>query len=281
MTFLGMYSPLWRAGATISTRFALLSRSALSTAMHRGTVPRITKLLATQPRLLHIPVVAPTHVVALNNLTNIPGSVKEVRRVGRGGSSGRGGTSGRGSKGQKARAGNGKPRRGFEGGQTPIHRAFPKRGFTNNFQKDYQILNLDKLQHWVRIGRLDSSKTITMKDLKDAGCVKNIKDGIKLLSQGYEHFDTKVQIEVSKASPGAIASIERAGGRVTCVYYNRLGLRALLYPHKFIELPKFAKPTNGKILAWYSDPQNRGYLVPPDVPLEPIVLPPKDTNSTV
>ncbi|RKP39166.1 ribosomal protein L18e/L15P [Dimargaris cristalligena] len=237
--------------------------------------------LVPHPRSLSTTHVAPPTVkIGLHNISHVPGSVKQVKRLGRGGSSGHGGTSGRGHKGQKARSGNGKPRRGFEGGQTPFHQLFPKRGFTNIFKKHYQVLNLDRLQHWIRTGRIDPTQVITMKVLKDSRCVTCIKDGVKLLSQGHEHFDTKVTIEVSKASRGAMASIERAGGKVTNVFHNRLAMRALLLPHKFAVLPKFAKPNHPKELAWYSDVENRGYLAPADAKPTTIVIEPKSLTDT-
>ncbi|KAJ1928313.1 YmL10 [Tieghemiomyces parasiticus] len=228
-------------------------------------------IASAQRRHITVPATLPRMRIGLHNLAPNAGSTKQVKRLGRGGSSGHGGTCGRGHKGQKARSGNGKPRRGFEGGQTPIHMLFPKRGFTNIFKKEYQVLNLDRLQHWVRLGRLDPTQPITMKHLQATRCVNNIKDGVKLLSQGYEHFKTKLTIEVSKASPGAMAAIEAAGGQVTCVYHNTLAMRALLHPEKFDKLPKFALPTNHKVLAWYSDPKNRGYLAPRDK-FEPIEI---------
>ncbi|KAJ1982275.1 YmL10 [Dimargaris xerosporica] len=253
-----------------------LPRSALL--RHLGAAwPQARKPCTLRPSQAPITTVAvpPPTKITLSDLAPNAGAVKNRRRVGRGPRSGRGGTCGRGTKGQKARAGNSKPARGFEGGQTPIHRLFPKRGFNNAFKKDYQILNLDRLQHWIRLGRIDPAQTITMKVLKDTRCVTNIKDGVKLLAQGHEHFDTKLALEVSKASPAAMAAIEKCGGKITCVYHNRLALRALLYPHKFTKIPKFAKPTDLEVLAWYSNPNNRGYLAPVDAIPEPITIIPK------
>ncbi|CAG8798296.1 20090_t:CDS:2, partial [Gigaspora rosea] len=118
----------------------------------------------------------------LGNLSDNPGATKQRKRVGRGPASGHGKTCGRGQKGQKARGGNGKPRRGFEGGQTSISVAFPKRGFHNRNEKTYAPLNLDRLQHWINTGRIDPSQTITMKHLLDTRCVHGVKDGVKLLA---------------------------------------------------------------------------------------------------
>ena len=123
--------------------------------------------------------------------------------MGRGQGSGRGGTSGKGHKGQKARSGNGKPKPGFEGGQTPLVKLFPKRGFVNacvrlqlvvrnrdinlynhSNAKEYAPVNLDRIQYWIEQGRLTSSpeKPITARELLLSGCVHDIHDGIKLLS---------------------------------------------------------------------------------------------------
>ena len=129
-------------------------------------------------------------------------SIKKQKRLGRGPSSGRGGTSTRGHKGQSSRSGNGKPRPGFEGGQTPITRRFPKRGFYNQCvyaylarssplisilsnTKEWAPVNLDRLQHWIDQGRIlpTSSKAnpITAKHLIESKCIHNVKDGVKLL----------------------------------------------------------------------------------------------------
>lgn len=119
-------------------------------------------------------------------------------RVGRGPGTGKGKTSGRGHGGQKARTGNTKPRRGFEGGQTTIFKRIPKRGFSNSayatalflscalmqacrFLKDYAPLNLGRLQHWINQERLPTDRVITMKHLVDSGCVTDVRDGVKLL----------------------------------------------------------------------------------------------------
>ncbi|KAJ1680327.1 YmL10 [Spiromyces aspiralis] len=186
------------------------------------------------------------------------GEFRGKRRLGRGYGSGHGRTCGRGTKGQKARTGNGKPVPGFEGGQTPIHRLYPKRGFKNK-QRDLQPLNLDKLQHWIDTERIDPSKTITLKELYDSNIV-NFKDGVVLLGDGARYFKSKVTIEVTKASKSAIQRVEELGGRLTCVYHNPLAMRALLHPEKFAVIPKFAEPTNAKLREWYMNPENRGYL---------------------
>ncbi|KAL7749794.1 YmL10 [Sorochytrium milnesiophthora] len=197
---------------------------------------------------------------SLNNLRDNPGAVKEHRRVGRGNGSGRGNTCGRGDKGQKSRSGTGKPRVGFEGGQTPISKRFPKRGFTNVHALDYAPLNLNRLQHWIDIGKLDPTKVITMKELCDSRIVHGVKDGVKLLGDGAAYLKTPVNIEVAAASTSAIKAIEKTGGKVTAVYFNKLGMRALLRPHRFNVLPRRAEPTSTKILEYYQNPEHRGYL---------------------
>ncbi|KAI8376481.1 ribosomal protein L18e/L15P [Radiomyces spectabilis] len=199
-------------------------------------------------------------VFHLANLADNPGAVSERTRVGRGPGSGKGKTAGRGHKGQKARSGNGKPTPWFEGGQTPLVKRLPKRGFYNLHGKEYQELNLDRLQHWIRSGRIDSSQPITMKHLLDSRCIHKIEDGVKLLSVGAEEFDIPITIEVSRASQKAIEAIEKAGGKITTRYYNSLGLRAITQPEKFIEIPKFAAPLRKEDIKYYTDFKNRGYL---------------------
>jgi large subunit ribosomal protein L15 len=184
--------------------------------------------------------------VTLNSIRDNPGASKQGRRIGRGIGSGKGKTSGRGHKGQKARSGGG-PRAGFEGGQTPLRLRVPKRGFHNPFSREYQSLNLDRLQEWIDAKRLNPERLITMKDLRDSGAVhRRIRDGIKLLGRGADSFKTPVQLQVSQVSRSAKNAIEATGGSVTTVYYNKLGLRALLRPDWFAKkgrlLPKPARP---------------------------------------
>ncbi|KAL1921228.1 mitochondrial 54S ribosomal protein uL15m [Calcarisporiella thermophila] len=207
----------------------------------------------------------PKTKISLASLADNPGAVSQRTRVGRGPGSGKGKTAGRGHKGQKARGGSWRPSQGFEGGQTPLTNRFPKRGFYNVNHREYQPVNLDRIQHWIDTGRLDPTKPITMKDLLDNRCVHRVKDGIKLLADGAEHFHTPITIEVSRASQKAIEAVERAGGKITCRYYNALGMRVLLHPEKFVRLPKFANPVRKKDIEWYSDPQHRGYLADPAI----------------
>lgn len=124
-------------------------------------------------------------------------------------------------------------------------------------------VNLDKLQLFVDMGRLDASKPITIKELVDSGLVtcSRVKHGIKLLGKGAQHLSSPLTIEVSQASKGAIEAVEAAGGSITSVYHNRLALRALLKPHKFELIPQFARP-NPKKLSYYTSFEKRGYLSP-------------------
>ena len=185
--------------------------------------------------------------VALNTLADNDGATHQRRRVGRGIGSSKGKTAGRGHKGQKARSGGG-PKVGFEGGQTPMRLRIPKRGFHNPFSRDYQPLNLVRLQEWIESGRLDASKVITMKDLRDASVVsRNIRDGVKLLAKGEEDFVlSNIKLEVSQVSKAAKKAVEQRGGSVTTVYYNKLAMRALTKPEWFQkkgrELPRPARP---------------------------------------
>jgi large subunit ribosomal protein L15 len=147
----------------------------------------------------------------LNELSDNPGAVKGRKRVGRGIGSGLGKTSGRGVKGQTSRSG--VRLNGFEGGQMPIHRRMPKRGFTNIFRKDFAEVGLDRIAQAIEAGRLDASKTIDAEALKAAGVIRRVKDGVRLL--GGAEPKTKLTINVAGASRPAIAAVEKAGGSVT------------------------------------------------------------------
>ncbi|KAJ2674820.1 YmL10 [Coemansia spiralis] len=206
-------------------------------------------------------VARPARVLALNDLRDNKGARKIKKRLGRGHGSGLGKTCGRGQKGQKSRSGNSKPGPKFEGGQTPISRVFPKRGFKNPFKRDLQPLNLDKIQHWINTGRLDASKPITLREIHKSNLVR-FKEGVTLLGRGAHVLTTPITIEVTKASKQAIERIEELGGKVVCVYHNRLALRALLHPEKFAVLPKSAQPTTAKLRRLYEDPERRGFLAP-------------------
>ena len=119
----------------------------------------------------------------------------------------------------------------------------PKRGFHNPHKREYQWLNLYKLSSWIRQGRIDPTKLITMKTLRDTGVVGNkIKDGVKLLGAGHAKFNHKIFIEVSSCSELAREAIEKQGGQVQLVYYNKLGLKALMKPWRFEVTPFPARP---------------------------------------
>ena len=187
-------------------------------------------------------------LLGLNTLFN-PNKRKSAKRVGRGIGSGRGKTAGRGHNGQKSRSGT-SGLQGFEGGQTPLAFRTPKRGFYNPFRRTYAPLNLDKLQQWVDLGRLDPSSVITMKHLRDSGAVsRQVHDGVKLLGGGGTRAlrrDTPLHVQVVQCSATARKAIEATGGSVTTVYYNKLGLRALLKPEAFAKkgrlIPRPARP---------------------------------------
>ncbi|KAI0075477.1 ribosomal protein L15 [Panus rudis PR-1116 ss-1] len=199
--------------------------------------------------------------IHLFNLSPAPNSQHAQKRVGRGQGSGRGGTSGRGHKGQKARSGNGKPKAGFEGGQTPITKLFPKRGFVNANAKVYAPINLDRIQHWIDQGRLTSSpeKPITARELLLSGCVHDVHDGIKLLGDGADQLKTPIHITPSRASKSAIKAVEKLGGTVFCKYYNPLALRDCVKGNtEHIQ----AAPTRRTDILWYTEWKNRGYLSP-------------------
>jgi large subunit ribosomal protein L15 len=146
----------------------------------------------------------------LNELADRPGSRKARMRVGRGIGSGKGKTAGRGVKGQKARTG--VRIKGFEGGQMPLHRRLPKRGFTNIFAKNYVVVGLDKIQAAIDTGKLDAKSPITADALKAAGLVRRVKDGVRILANG--EIKAKAAFEVAGASKSAIAAIEKAGGSI-------------------------------------------------------------------
>ena len=148
----------------------------------------------------------------LNELRDNPGAKRPRKRLGRGIGSGLGKTSGKGHKGQKARSGGAKAI--FEGGQMPIYRRLPKRGFNNHvFRTEYQLVNLDRLQAAVDAGKLDAGATIDTVALVGAGLVRTTKEPVKLLARG--ELGAALTLEVAKASPKAVAAVEAAGGRVT------------------------------------------------------------------
>ncbi|KAJ8620385.1 hypothetical protein MRB53_028914 [Persea americana] len=183
-------------------------------------------------------------LLRLNDLRDNKGARQKKRRKGRGIGSGKGKTAGRGHKGQKAR---GTFKFGFEGGQTPLRRRLPKRGFKNPFSLTFQPVGLGKIAKLINAGKIDSSELITMKTLKDTNAIgKQIKDGVRLMGRGAEHIKWPIHLEVSRVTVRAKEAVEAAGGSVRKVYYNKLGFRALLKPEWFEKkgrlLPRAARP---------------------------------------
>ena len=146
----------------------------------------------------------------LNELRDVPGARHARKRIGRGLGSGMGRTAGRGHKGQKSRSG--VSLLGFEGGQMPLYRRLPKRGFHNPFSKKFAELNVGALQEAMDRGRVDGKKIINEKSLRASGLVKGRCDGVKLLGKG--EIKGKVFLEVAAATKAAIAAVEKAGGSV-------------------------------------------------------------------
>ena len=146
----------------------------------------------------------------LHELADRPGARKKRSRIGRGIGSGTGKTGGRGGKGQTARSG--VRIKGFEGGQMPLHRRLPKRGFTNIFKLDFAEINLDRLQEAIDSKLVDAKETVTAESLVKAGVLRRAKDGLRLLGRG--EIKAKLNIEVHGASKSAVAAVEKAGGTV-------------------------------------------------------------------
>ncbi|HEX2113992.1 MAG TPA: 50S ribosomal protein L15 [Alphaproteobacteria bacterium] len=148
----------------------------------------------------------------LNEIRDNRGATQARKRVGRGIGSGLGKTSGRGGKGQTARSG--VSLNGFEGGQTPLYRRLPKRGFNNVFAREFQEINLDRLQAAIDAKRIATDAPITAARLVEGGILRRAFDGIRLLGDGKDKFNAKITIEVAGASKSAIEAVEKAGGKV-------------------------------------------------------------------
>ena len=144
----------------------------------------------------------------LHELSPAPGSVRDVKRIGRGHGSGQGKTAGKGHKGQKARAGHGF-RPGFEGGQMPLQRRIPKRGFNNIFATPYTIVNVAAL------GRFEDGAVVDAEALVAAGVIKSAGNGVKILGNG--SIDKKLTVKASAYSESAKAKIEAAGGKAEVI----------------------------------------------------------------
>lgn len=139
---------------------------------------------------------------------NEGGGSKETKRLGRGTGSGQGKTAGRGQKGQKSRSGK-KPRPGFEGGQMPLYRRLPKRGFTNIHKKEYAIINIDELN------RFEDNTIVTPELLVEEGIVKKLASGVKVLGNG--EIEKKLTVRAHKFSKSAVEKIEASGGKVEVI----------------------------------------------------------------
>jgi large subunit ribosomal protein L15 len=146
----------------------------------------------------------------LNEIKDNEGALPSKKRLGRGIGSGKGKTGGRGVKGQKARSG--VAINGFEGGQMPIYRRLPKRGFNNIFAAEYVTVSVGRIQAAVDAKKLDAKKTIDAAALVAAGVIRRAKDGVRVLSDG--ELKAKVELEVSGISKAAAEKIEKAGGSV-------------------------------------------------------------------
>ena len=147
----------------------------------------------------------------LNELSDNPGAIKIRKRLGRGLGSGKGKTAGRGGKGQTARSG--VRIGGFEGGQMPLHRRLPKRGFNSMATDQFNEVNLGRIQVAIESGRLDASKTIDAAALVASGMIRRELDGVRLLAKG--ELKTKVNVTVRGASASAVEAVQKAGGTVT------------------------------------------------------------------
>jgi large subunit ribosomal protein L15 len=149
----------------------------------------------------------------LNELADRPGSRKKRMRIGRGIGSGMGKTGGRGGKGQTARSG--VRIKGFEGGQMPLHRRLPKRGFNNLSTRNFNEVGLDRIQQAIDSGRLEKGATVNAASLKAAGVIRRPLHGVRILANG--ELKAKLAFEVEGASAPARAAIEKAGGKITIV----------------------------------------------------------------
>ena len=144
----------------------------------------------------------------LHELRAVPGATKAPKRKGRGTATGQGTTAGRGMNGQKSRSGGG-VRSGFEGGQMPLYRRIPKRGFTNIWRTEYTVLNVEDLN------KFDAGTVVTPELIKEAGMAKQVKDGIKILGNGT--LEKNLTVQAHKFSKTAVEKIESAGGKAEVI----------------------------------------------------------------
>jgi large subunit ribosomal protein L15 len=149
----------------------------------------------------------------LNQIRDNKGAHKRRMRIGRGIGSGKGKTGGRGGKGQTARTG--VAINGFEGGQMPLHRRMPKRGFNKPNRSEYVVINLSTLETGIKDGVIDAKQMVTAATLVEAGILRRSRDGVRLLGKGT--LTQKVQLEIAGASAAAIAAVEKAGGSVKII----------------------------------------------------------------
>ncbi|KAJ3308432.1 YmL15 [Boothiomyces sp. JEL0838] len=202
-------------------------------------------------------------ILTLNNVTLPKNAQKKRKVVGRGG---KGRTAGRGRKGYKHRSSKARPYRAFTGGQSSIVEQTPKigvqnRGMLKHIRQNLRPLALDTLQHWINVGRIDASKKITMKTLVESKVCGKIKDGVVLLGRGAEFFTAKVDIECNKATENAIQAIEKNGGKVTTVYFDKNRIHSLMNAGKYHSVPEMILPPR-RLIAAYADEGRRGYLAP-------------------
>ena len=187
----------------------------------------------------------------LNQIRDNAGARKTRKLLGRGIGSGLGKTSGRGGKGQTARSG--VALNGFEGGQTPLYRRMPKRGFRNTaFQLDFAEVNLDQIAGAIGAGKLDAGKPVDAKALVESGLLRRSLDGVRLLGNGAEAFANRVTIEVVGASKAAVAAVEKAGGSVVILPLEREGAvkaNAARREKRAKKIAARAKPGSGKAAA--------------------------------
>lgn len=211
------------------------------------------------------PNTAVRNVSVMARLTPPMDSKNRVKRVGRGPGSGLGKTSGRGQKGQKAR---GSVPNWFEGGQTPIWKLFPKRGFYRHQQLNLNEIQLSRIQQFSDSGRLqlEEGEVLTMKKMKDLGIITgSMKDGVAILGDGTSKYNLNIKIEATKISKSAVKTIEECKGEAISAYYSRgLGFRAHHSPTWFLEnkgyIPLRANPIARRDIQFYSDAERNGYL---------------------
>lgn len=233
------------AGLRSSTTLTnVLRRAVVCPLSHNMTATPISSFAAAPLKMDSIR----TFAMKINSLKPLPGSKTRKVQLGRGRSSGLGKTSGRGQKGQNARSGR-RSRIRYEGGQTMLWRRSPKRGFKRGmFRQPLSPLNVGKLISFICQGRIDASKTITLKDIRDSNIIGKFKYGVKLLGDGHElvaRLPVPINIEISHASAQAKDAIDAAGGSCKFVHFSRLGLRHHLKPGclgHFVPEPSVPKP---------------------------------------